>query len=104
LPDHEANAAHCGRCRQNVRQRPQSLRSGLTFARIAKQSKNARPKARQKGVEMSDTFSLLGDIDHLCGQLAAALHHAEWQMYATLALILFLSVLLFPPRNDPDQV
>jgi hypothetical protein len=53
---------------------------------------------------MSDTVSLLGDVDRLCGQFAAALQHAEWQIYATLALILFLSALLFPPRNDPDQV
>jgi hypothetical protein len=53
---------------------------------------------------MSDTVSLLGDVDRLCGQFAAALQHAEWQIYATRALILFLSALLFPPRNDPDQV
>jgi hypothetical protein len=53
---------------------------------------------------MSESFSLLGDIDRLCGQFAAALQHVEWQLYATLALFLFLSVLLFPPRNDPDQV
>jgi hypothetical protein len=53
---------------------------------------------------MSDAFLLLDDVDRLCGQFAAALQHAEWQIYVTLALILFLSALLFPPRNDPDQV
>jgi hypothetical protein len=53
---------------------------------------------------MSDTFLLLGNLDRLCGQFAAALQHAEWQLYATLALILVLSALLFPSRNDPDQV
>jgi hypothetical protein len=53
---------------------------------------------------MSENFSLLGDIDRLCGQFATALHHAEWQIYATLALILLLSALLFPPKNDPDEV
>jgi hypothetical protein len=53
---------------------------------------------------MSESFSLLGDIDRLCGQFAAALHYAEWQLYATLGLIVFLSALLFPPRDDPDQI
>jgi hypothetical protein len=53
---------------------------------------------------MSDSLSLLGDVDRLFGQFATALQHAEWQIYATLALILVLSALLFPPRNDPDQV
>ena len=77
---------------------------GLTFARIANQSRNAQPKARRRGIEMSESLSLVGDIDRLCGQFAAALQHAEWQIYATLALIVFLSALLFPPRNDPDQI
>jgi hypothetical protein len=63
-----------------------------------------QPKARQWGVEMSESFSLLGNIDRVCGQFAVALQHAEWQIYATLAFILLLSALLFPPRNDPDQV
>ena len=53
---------------------------------------------------MSESISLLGDIDHLCGQFAAALQQAEWQIYATLALILLLSALLFPPKNDLDEV
>jgi hypothetical protein len=53
---------------------------------------------------MSETFSLFGDIDRLCAQFAAALHNAEWQIYATLALIIVLSTLLFPPKDDPDQI
>ena len=53
---------------------------------------------------MSDILWWLGDIDRLCDQFGAALHHAEWQIYATLALILVVSALLFPPKNDPDQV
>ena len=53
---------------------------------------------------MSYILSSLSDFDLLCGQFAAALQHAEWPMYATLALILVLSALLFPPWNDPDQV
>ncbi|MGO9045663.1 MAG: hypothetical protein ACLP19_00435 [Xanthobacteraceae bacterium] len=53
---------------------------------------------------MHDSFSLLGDIDRLCGQFAAALHNAEWPVYATLTLLIVLSALLFPPRDDPDQI
>ena len=53
---------------------------------------------------MSYILSSLSDFDLLCGQFATALQHAEWRIYATLALILVLSALLFPPRNDPDQV
>lgn len=48
--------------------------------------------------------SLLGEIDRLCGQFAAALHHAEFHLYATLAAVVILSVLLFPPRDDLDQI
>jgi hypothetical protein len=53
---------------------------------------------------MSHILSSFSDFDLLRGQFAAALQHAEWPIYVTLALILVLSVLLFPPRNDPDQV
>ncbi len=47
--------------------------------------------------------SLLGDLDRFCGQLALALHNAELQVYAVLTLVVVLGILLFPPRNDPDQ-
>jgi hypothetical protein len=53
---------------------------------------------------MSDTTSFLGELDRLCGQFALALHNAELQLYATLAVVLILSFLLFPPKDDPDQV
>ena len=53
---------------------------------------------------MIDRLSLLGDADRLCGQFAAALHNAEWQIYATIAFILVLSALLFPRKNDPDKI
>ena len=53
---------------------------------------------------MSDKLSFLADIDRLCGQFATALHNAEWQVYATLALLILLSALLFPPKDDLDQV
>ncbi len=52
---------------------------------------------------MSGALSFLGDVDRLCGQIALALHNAEFQIYAMLALIVVAGVLLFPPRNDPDQ-
>ena len=53
---------------------------------------------------MSHILLALGQTDQLCAQFAAALHHSELQIYATLGLILVLSALLFPPKNDPDQI
>jgi hypothetical protein len=53
---------------------------------------------------MNDSLSFLATIDRLCSQFATALHNAEWQVYATLTLLIVLSALLFPPRDDPDQV
>ncbi|HTV38384.1 MAG TPA: hypothetical protein VMF12_18290 [Xanthobacteraceae bacterium] len=47
---------------------------------------------------------LLETIDRVCGEFALALQHSQWQIYATIALVVVLSVLLFPPRNDPDQI
>ena len=47
---------------------------------------------------------MLVEIDRFCGQLAAAIHASELQLYAMLALVVVLSALLFPPRDDPDQV
>jgi hypothetical protein len=53
---------------------------------------------------MSDHSSMLAEIDQICGQIATALHHSELQIYATLTLLVILSVLLFPPKDDPDQI
>jgi len=53
---------------------------------------------------MSDSTSTLGAIDRICGQFALALQHSQLQIYATIALVVILSMLLFPPKNDPDQV
>jgi len=47
--------------------------------------------------------SLLDELDRLCGQFALALHNTELQVYTVLTLLLVLGILLFPPRNDPDQ-
>jgi hypothetical protein len=46
---------------------------------------------------------MLGEFDRVCGQLAAAMQSSELQIYATIALLLVLSVLLFPPKNDPQM-
>jgi len=53
---------------------------------------------------MSGISSILSNVDCVCGQLALALHNSELQIYGTLTVILMLSMLLFPPRDDPDQV
>jgi hypothetical protein len=53
---------------------------------------------------MITAFSLLGQIDRICGEFATALHNSEWQTYGTLAVLLVLGVVLFPPKNDPDQI
>ncbi len=53
---------------------------------------------------MSDSTSLLSAIDRVCSQFAAALAHSEFKIYTTIALVIVLSALLFPPKDDPDQV
>jgi hypothetical protein len=53
---------------------------------------------------MGDIASTLAGVDRLCGQFATAMHNSELQIYTTLALLLVLGVLLFPPKNDPDQI
>jgi hypothetical protein len=47
--------------------------------------------------------SLFAELDRICGQFALALHNSELQVYAILSVLLVLGILLFPPRNDPDQ-
>lgn len=53
---------------------------------------------------MSGVASVLESIDRACGQFAAALQHSQLQIYACIALVVVLSVLLFPPKDDPDQI
>ena len=48
--------------------------------------------------------NILDTIDRVCGQFAAALQHSELKIYTTIALVIVLSALLFPPKDDPDQV
>jgi hypothetical protein len=72
------------------------------------QSRRANAENAGDHPAMSDSFSMIAEvfaeIDRLCGQIAIAMHNAEFQIYATLALAVVLSVLLFPPRDDLDQV
>jgi hypothetical protein len=43
--------------------------------------------SERHGGLMSDSFSLLGEVDRICGQIAAAMQTSELQIYATVALI-----------------
>lgn len=53
---------------------------------------------------MSEAGSIIAAIDRGCAQFAAALQHGQLQVYATIAVLVVLSVLLFPPKDDPDQI
>jgi hypothetical protein len=52
---------------------------------------------------MSSGLYLLVSIDRLCAQFAAALQHSQLQIYATISLVIVLSLLLFPPKGGADQ-
>jgi hypothetical protein len=52
---------------------------------------------------LSMSGSLFAELDRFCAQFALALHNSELQVYAVLTVLLVLGILLFPPRNDPDQ-
>jgi hypothetical protein len=53
---------------------------------------------------MGNIASMFAGVDRVCGQFATAVHNSELQIYTTLTLLLVLGVLLFPPKNDPDQI
>lgn len=77
-----------------------------TFAVLTVQTEGSSvwASARHGDQTVSDSVSLLGEIDRLCGQIASAMQASELQIYATLALIIVLSVLMFPRKDDPDQI
>jgi hypothetical protein len=52
---------------------------------------------------VSQLVSFLAQIDGLCGQLAAALHGSETQLYAMLSLVVVAGFFAFRPE-DPDQI
>ena len=51
-----------------------------------------------------DSTNLLHTIDRVCGQFAAALQQAGPQLYATIAIVVLVSALLFPRQGGPDQI
>jgi len=53
---------------------------------------------------MSQLLSFLAQIDTVCGQLATAMQAAQVQLYPMLALVVVAAFLVFPPKNDPDQL
>jgi hypothetical protein len=75
---------------------------------LARMGSAAQPKSSSKySPELHaarDQMSMLDTIDRICGQFATALQHAQLQVYATIAVVVVLSVLLFPPKDDPDQI
>jgi hypothetical protein len=82
----------------------QAQRNSPPGLNIASFPDETMPRTREEGATMSEGFSLLGSFDRLSGQFATALHNTEWQLYATLTLLIVLSALLFPPKDDPDQI
>ncbi len=53
---------------------------------------------------MSEISAALDQIDRLLGQLAVAMQDQAWHIYPTLAFMILLTALLFPPKDDPDQI
>ena len=53
---------------------------------------------------MGDPATVLIVFDRLCGQIALALQQSQAQIYAAIALAVVLGLLLFPPKDDPDQI
>jgi aryl-alcohol dehydrogenase-like predicted oxidoreductase len=60
--------------------------------------------ATGEGTLMITGFSFLEQVDRICGAFATVLHSTEPKVYAMLALLLILGLLVFPPKNDPDQI
>lgn len=53
---------------------------------------------------MGDAASAFIAFDRLCAQVAAVLAHSQPQIYAGIALAVVMGLLLFPPKDDPDQI
>ena len=53
---------------------------------------------------MDNIFSVLAEVDRFCGQLSTAIHRVELPLYATLALVVIVSVIVFPPKDALDQI
>jgi len=53
---------------------------------------------------MGDPASIFVAVDRLCGEIALALQQSQAHTYTAIALAVVLGVLLFPPKDDPDQI
>ena len=53
---------------------------------------------------MADLLSALNGTDLICAEIAAALRHAEPQIYPAIALVVIIAVLTFASRQGPDQL
>jgi hypothetical protein len=53
---------------------------------------------------MGDPASILVVFDRLCSQIASALQQSQAHIYTAIALAIVLGLLLFPPKDDPDQI
>jgi hypothetical protein len=79
-----------------------SSRSRVTLSLVSQPIPDRSLGGRDEGA-LSMNGSLFAELDRFCSQFALALHNSELQVYATLTLLLLLGIVLFPPRNDPDQ-
>jgi hypothetical protein len=79
-----------------------------TFARFGPQETRSSLASRLTSIEgltmMGDAASAFMAFDRVCAQVAAVLAHAQPQIYAGIALAVVLGLLLFPPKDDPDQI
>ena len=66
------------------------------------------PATRLPSIEglspMGDPASILVVFDRLCSQIALALQQSQAHVYTAIALAVVLGLLLFPPKDDPDQI
>ena len=53
---------------------------------------------------MGEPASILVVFDQLCSQIASALQQSQAHLYTAIALAVVLGALLFPPKDDPDQI
>jgi hypothetical protein len=76
-------------------------------AQIKQPPASSRPNDRWNVYFMSALLSALpsalDQIDGLCAQISLAMANAEWRIYLTIAVIVVLSYLLLPFKNDPDR-
>jgi hypothetical protein len=79
---------------------------GHTFAWFDPQeTRFVQPVCRAEGLSpMGEPASILVVFDRLCSQIALALQQSQAHVYTAIALAIVLGLLLFPPKDDPDQI